>query len=114
MEDTLKPGLRADHYVLVTGYDLSGESSLILGQVSNIPSVCQVDSVSMVELWLPLTASVMAHELGHSLGAEHDGLTNGFCLDEQQFLMAAIVGGAVPAENVGNSFRLVSLDARLI
>ena len=108
MEDTLSPHLKADHYVLVTGYDLSGESNFILGLVSNIPSVCQLDSVSLTELWLPFTASIMAHELGHSLGADHDGLTNGFCQDDQQFIMAAVVGGAVPEQNVGNSFRYIN------
>ncbi|GFS23657.1 A disintegrin and metalloproteinase with thrombospondin motifs 18 [Elysia marginata] len=106
VEDTLKHQIKADYYVLVTGYDLSGESNFILGLVSNIPSVCQLDSVSMAELWLPITASVMAHELGHSLGADHDGLTNGFCQDEQQFIMAASVGGPVPEKNVGNNYRL--------
>ena len=97
--------LRADHYALVTGYDLSGDSAGILGLVTNIPSVCNFDRVSLNELWLPTVAVVMAHELGHSLGSQHDGLTNGFCRDEQQFIMAAFIGGQVPPENVGNPFR---------
>ncbi|KAK3718940.1 hypothetical protein RRG08_009453 [Elysia crispata] len=106
VEDSLRVPLRADHYALVTGYDLSGDSAGILGLVTNIPSVCNFDRVSLNELWLPTVAVVMAHELGHSLGSQHDGLTNGFCRDEQQFIMAAFIGGQVPPENVGNPFRL--------
>ncbi|RUS69838.1 hypothetical protein EGW08_022397, partial [Elysia chlorotica] len=94
-----------DHYALVTGLDLSGESDGLLGLVTNIPSVCDIDRVSLNELQLPAVAAVMAHELGHCLGSQHDGLTRGFCRDEQQFIMAAFFGGNVPQQNVGNPFR---------
>ncbi|GFS23638.1 A disintegrin and metalloproteinase with thrombospondin motifs 1 [Elysia marginata] len=112
VEDSLEVSLKADHYALVTGYDLSGQSSGIIGIVSNIPSVCDIDRISLNELLLPLVATVMAHELGHSLGSQHDGITNGFCQDEQQFVMTAFAGGEVPWENRGNPFRFSKCSAQ--
>ncbi|KJH53447.1 reprolysin family zinc metalloprotease [Dictyocaulus viviparus] len=96
-----------DHAVLITKYDLlssRGESSTQgLAYVGNI---CQLDgSDSIVEdIGAAATAVVVAHELGHSLGAFHDGnLESKECLSSENFLMATTVSGTEDDELFAHS-----------
>ncbi|GFN82988.1 hypothetical protein PoB_000949400 [Plakobranchus ocellatus] len=49
VQDKMSVSLKADHYALVTGYDLAGDSRDVIGQVSRVPSVCDIDRVSVNE-----------------------------------------------------------------
>ncbi|RUS88011.1 hypothetical protein EGW08_004177 [Elysia chlorotica] len=65
---------RADHTMLFSGYDLLGgrSDSSTIG-VAFIGTACTHNSVSLIEEYFTGTSgTVSAHELGHSLDAEHD------------------------------------------
>ena len=86
---------------LVTGHDLDGE----IAGIARLGGVCSVtDGVSLSEA-SPLIAMdglIMAHEIGHNLGAVHDG--TGVCASTpQNYIMA-------PAFNWSANFSQCSLD----
>ncbi|KAK3766335.1 hypothetical protein RRG08_044524 [Elysia crispata] len=65
---------RSDHTMLFSGYDLVGSrsDSSTIG-VAFIGTACTYNSVSVIEEYFTGTSgTVSAHELGHSLDAEHD------------------------------------------
>ncbi|GFR91830.1 zinc metalloproteinase-disintegrin-like EoMP06 [Elysia marginata] len=65
---------RSDHTMLFSGYDLLGgrSDSSTIG-VAFIGTACTYNSVSLIEEYFTGTSgTVSAHELGHSLDAEHD------------------------------------------
>ncbi|XP_012943732.1 metalloprotease mig-17 [Aplysia californica] len=65
---------KADHTMLFSGLDLlgSGQDTSTIG-VAFIGTACSYNSVSVIEEYFTgTTGSVSAHELGHSLDAEHD------------------------------------------
>ncbi|XP_046552727.1 LOW QUALITY PROTEIN: uncharacterized protein LOC124262285 [Haliotis rubra] len=85
---------RHDHVILFTGYDLFGEDSGFSSNYTTglafIGTMCQGEgrSVSVVEDHGGFqSVGTAAHELGHSLGAEHDGLNNS-CAPSDRYLMA--------------------------
>lgn len=73
----VRNGYEFDHALLVTGYDLlSGGDSKTEGY-AYMGTMCAHDSLSIVENTMNgIFAVVFAHELGHSLGAYHDGDSN--------------------------------------
>ena len=77
---------------LFTGRDLDDD----VAGIARIDGACSTsDGVSLSEGWLGFVSSalVMAHELGHNLGAEHDGV--GACASvPDDFLMAPILNGS--------------------
>ncbi|XP_071099541.1 A disintegrin and metalloproteinase with thrombospondin motifs 6-like [Haliotis cracherodii] len=85
---------RHDHVILFTGYDLFGEDSGFSSNYTTglafIGTMCQGEgrSVSVVEDHGGFqSVGTAAHELGHSLGAEHDGLNN-TCTPADRYIMA--------------------------
>lgn len=78
---------------LVTGRDLDGDTAgiAILGGACDLE-----DGVSLSEGWLSVTMSalVMAHELGHNFGAEHDGVSGACASAPQTFIMAPALNGS--------------------
>ncbi|KAE9415841.1 hypothetical protein Angca_008368, partial [Angiostrongylus cantonensis] len=107
-----------DHAILITKYDLlspQGDSSTQgLAYVGNI---CQRgDSSSVVEdVGAGATAIVAAHELGHSLGAFHDGSPQSEeCSSLENFLMAATMSGTENFELFTHSRMMSQCSVRSI
>ncbi|KAK3757812.1 hypothetical protein RRG08_020797, partial [Elysia crispata] len=83
-----------DHAMLFTSYDLIPSTDPNIVTTNNtrglayIGTVCQEKSVSLVEdLGAYQSENVATHELGHSLGALHDG-DNNLCRSSDRYLMA--------------------------
>ena len=88
---------------LVTGKDLDGSTA----GIAYVRTVCAVEtgvSVSEDSYGTTISALIMAHELGHNLGAEHDGAPDTPC--------ASVGGGFIMAPSVSGyaTFSQCSLD----
>ncbi len=89
---------------LFTGLDLDGD----IGGIARLGGACQAtEAVSLTEGWLDNLSSalIMAHEIGHNLGADHDG--TGACVtvpDSDSYLMS-------PTFNYSQRFSQCSLDS---
>ncbi|XP_041362139.1 metalloprotease mig-17-like [Gigantopelta aegis] len=82
-------GVPFDHVALITGFNLASGPSRGTAGIAYLRAVCRTYTVSVTEeLYEELTALVLAHEIGHSLGSEHDGTRN-TCKGSDQFVMAA-------------------------
>jgi hypothetical protein len=76
---------------LVTGKDLDGTTA----GIAYVKTVCTVDrgvSVSERSFGTTISALIMAHEIGHNLGADHDGEAGSVC--------ASVGGGYIMAPSV--------------
>ncbi|RUS75920.1 hypothetical protein EGW08_016308 [Elysia chlorotica] len=63
---------KADHFLAVTGYQLSGHADLLV-QEARVGSMCSADSVTLVrDKRGGINGMSIAHGLGHSLGARND------------------------------------------
>lgn len=78
---------------LVTGKDLDGSTA----GIAYVGTVCALEtgvSVSQESYGTTISALIMAHELGHNLGAEHDGAPGTPCAGVSGgFIMAPAVSG---------------------
>ncbi|KAH9488704.1 hypothetical protein Btru_059737 [Bulinus truncatus] len=87
--------LDADHYMLMTGYDLTSvvEGTVTTNSTTGLAftgTLCRTDgtSISVVEdLGGFQSIDTAAHELGHSLNARHDGDKNN-CSSTDRYIMA--------------------------
>ncbi|XP_052079211.1 uncharacterized protein LOC127717564 isoform X2 [Mytilus californianus] len=78
-----------DHVMLLTRYSLSSLQSSSLQGYAYVGAICSQSSQSIMEESDDYSMiTVAAHELGHSLGASHDGEGNSCRLDAY-FIMAA-------------------------
>ncbi|ESO83173.1 hypothetical protein LOTGIDRAFT_236772 [Lottia gigantea] len=81
-----------DHAQLVSGYDLTRGGSTANAGLAFTPSICTRNAVSVVEeTRSQALATVMAHELAHSLGSFHDGDRN-TCSSADSFIMDSGLG----------------------
>jgi Reprolysin (M12B) family zinc metalloprotease/Domain of unknown function DUF11 len=88
---------------LVTGKDLDGTTA----GIAYVRTVCEVEtgvSISSRSFGTTISALVMAHELGHNFGAEHDGEPGTSC--------ASVTGGFIMAPSVSgySTFSQCSID----
>jgi len=88
---------------LVTGKDLDGTTA----GIAYVRTVCDVEtgvSISSRSFGTTISALVMAHELGHNFGAEHDGEPGTSC--------ASVTGGFIMAPSVSgySTFSQCSID----
>ena len=88
---------------LMTGKDLDGTTA----GIAYVRTVCDVErgvSVSSRSFGTTISALIMAHELGHNFGAEHDGAPGTVC--------AAVSGGFIMAPSVSgySTFSQCSID----
>ena len=85
-----------DHAMLFTGYEMIHDESSSVTGYAFVSSMCTTHSQSIVEdKFNFLMISVASHELGHSLGAAHDG-TGNTCRDNDSYIMASV---AMPQSN---------------
>jgi hypothetical protein len=88
---------------LVTGKDLDGTTA----GIAYVRTVCEVEtgvSISSRSFGATISALVMAHELGHNFGAEHDGEAGTSC--------ASVTGGFIMSPSVSgySTFSQCSID----
>ncbi|XP_067943187.1 zinc metalloproteinase/disintegrin-like [Watersipora subatra] len=76
---------KADHVMLVTSLDIHFDDSLETTGIAWVGGICGKYRTSIVEL---NNTATYAHELGHNLGAAHDGNDNS-CSGNDDFVMAA-------------------------
>jgi len=77
---------------LFTGHDLDNDAA----GIARLNGACSVnDAVSLTEGWRSFVSSalIMAHELGHNLGADHDG-TGACAAVPETFIMAPTLNGS--------------------
>ncbi|XP_069133175.1 A disintegrin and metalloproteinase with thrombospondin motifs like [Argopecten irradians] len=95
-----------DHVILFTGYDLYRPTVQNKGVAgfARVKSMCTHTSVSIVEEHGGFNSILTAtHEIGHSLGAYHDGHNNS-CVGQDNYIMTPIGGSATPS-NALNPFQ---------
>ncbi|KAL3876485.1 hypothetical protein ACJMK2_034328, partial [Sinanodonta woodiana] len=80
-----------DHAVLITAYDLHLNGTLATAGFAFLSTLCGDRSVSIIEDHFDFVSlTVMAHEIGHSLGATHDGIGNNNCNGSEGYIMSNI------------------------
>ncbi|KAK7502017.1 hypothetical protein BaRGS_00006769, partial [Batillaria attramentaria] len=80
-----------DHAMLITGYDVidSRDPEKLTKGVAYKGVMCKYGSVSVVEnTFTYQMIDTAAHELGHSLGSDHDG-ENNYCDNNRGFVMSS-------------------------
>ncbi|XP_033752063.1 A disintegrin and metalloproteinase with thrombospondin motifs 16-like [Pecten maximus] len=95
-----------DHVILFTGNDLYRPTLANKGVAgfARVKSMCTQTSASIVEEHGGFNSILTAtHEIGHSLGAYHDGHNNS-CVGEDNYIMTPIGGSATPS-NALNPFQ---------
>lgn len=101
-----------DHLQFITRYDLVGVKDgtfkpSLIGIAINRGVCTSFLSNSAVEELGVYTWFVSAHEMGHSLGAFHDGLDNS-CSASDKYLMTPLVGERLEVSQLANAFSLSS------
>lgn len=81
-----------DHAMLFTKYDITRTENEVLDRdnvgLAHLGDICQERKQSLIEDDFGEDVSLIAaHELGHSLGAEHDGI-HYFCLETERYIMS--------------------------
>ncbi|XP_067943400.1 uncharacterized protein [Watersipora subatra] len=78
----------ADHFMLLTGLNLIRDGNISIAGRAFIGGICSENSTSFSEF---SSSAIYAHEIGHNLGAYHDG-SNNYCKEEDQYVMTPAPG----------------------
>ncbi|ULT89151.1 hypothetical protein L5515_007810 [Caenorhabditis briggsae] len=109
---------RHEHAVLITKFDLISINGHSATQgMAYVGNICENgDSSSVVEdIGAGLTSLIMAHEIGHSLGALHDGAFEAAdCDSNDNYLMAVAVSGSADRQSFLNSRRMSNCSVNSI
>nr|XP_022324371.1 location of vulva defective 1-like isoform X2 [Crassostrea virginica] len=85
-----------DHAMMFTRYDFTRNGSTAAAGLAYLSALCTDQSVSVVEDHFNFNLlTTAAHELGHSLGAVHDG-DNNTCTSADAYIMATT---SIPVDN---------------
>ena len=97
-----------DHAMLFTGYEMTLDESPSVTGLASFSAMCTTRSQSIVEdKFNFLMITVASHELGHSLGAEHDGTEN-TCRSNDSYIMASAVNHQYNALTAANPWKFSS------
>ncbi|XP_014779429.2 metalloprotease mig-17 [Octopus bimaculoides] len=91
LEDQKVLRKKYDHVMVFTGHPLVNERSKTIQGIAYVGEICHKSrSASLMhDMGKYQSAGVAAHELGHSLGAFHDGAVNNTaCPPEQNYIMS--------------------------
>ncbi|XP_061188053.1 uncharacterized protein LOC133196136 [Saccostrea echinata] len=88
-----------DHAMLFTRYNLAMQNQTGATGFAYVSSMCSSGSISLIEEKFDLISyTIAAHELGHSLGATHEGVGTNTCPDEG-YVMSAVSRPHVKSTN---------------
>ncbi|XP_041362132.1 mucin-2-like [Gigantopelta aegis] len=85
-------GIPFDHAATISGFNLVRNGNTTVAGVAKQDSTCSSQATSITQgVKSQATAAILAHEIGHSIGAVHDGSGNS-CAASDGFVMAPSVG----------------------
>uniref|UniRef100_A0AC35FLB9 Peptidase M12B domain-containing protein n=1 Tax=Panagrolaimus sp. PS1159 TaxID=55785 RepID=A0AC35FLB9_9BILA len=108
---------RHDHIIFLTKFDLLSPNGASSTQgMGFVGKMCdKSESISVVEdIGALTTAAIASHELGHSLGAYHDGEIDKTCSSRGNFLMAPSASTATSGKLFENGFKLSECSLKFI
>ncbi|KAH9513785.1 A disintegrin and metalloproteinase with thrombospondin motifs 20 [Bulinus truncatus] len=99
--------------LLQRGKNLLGKG---IAGTANIGKTCYGDGASVIphSTRRDLILTIAPHELGHSLGAQHDEDTNGICSDSDEFVMTKSAVNIPPVEHPTNPWTFSNCSIKMI
>ncbi|KAH9500001.1 hypothetical protein Btru_076138, partial [Bulinus truncatus] len=92
-KNCIQPNVTFDHAILMTSKQLTGAESVSYLGRAYVATMCSMTgySTSIIVDKAFLTSYHLTHELGHNLGAQHDGFnTSASCPQSDSYLMAPV------------------------